>query len=179
MKEEIEVRLLNINKDELINKLTELKAEFVGDWIQKRFVYDFNPKIENKWIRLRTNGEETTLTIKHYMGTNVGDTKELEIIVSDFEKTNLILNELGYKHRSVQENRRIRYILDGVEIDIDKWPHLNTYVEFESDSLEKIKNVMKKLALDYNETTTKDAQDIYLDEGFTLDDLNCLKLEDE
>lgn len=179
MKSEIEVRLLEVDKSELIKMLEALNAEFIGDWIQKRYVYDFNPKIKNKWIRLRTNGEETNLAIKYYQDSSVGGTKELEIKVDDFEKTNLILNELGYKHRSVQENGRVRYILDDVEIDIDSWPHLNTFVEFEGKSIDDIKKVMNKLNLDYKKTTTKDAFDIYLENGFTEEDMSNLKMEGE
>ena len=179
MKSEIEVRLLNIDKEKLIQKLENLNAIFVSDWLQKRYIYDFNPIIENKWIRLRTNGEETHLAIKHYQSTEIGGTKELEIKVDDFEKTNLILNELGYTARSVQENRRTRYILDNVEIDIDKWPHLNTYVEFEANSEEEIKKVMTKLDLNFEDITTMDAMDIYLNEGYTKEDLNNLKMEDD
>ncbi len=172
---EIEVRLLNIDEKDLIAKLTALNAKFVGNWLQKRYVYDFKPAIKNKWIRLRTNGEETTLAIKHYQSSEIGGTKELEITVDDFTKTDLILQELGYQARSVQENRRIRYILDDVEIDIDTWPHLKPYVEFEARNVDDIKKTMNKLQLDFAKTTTMDAQDIYLSQGFSEQDLNILK----
>ena len=65
MHTEYEVRILDINRDELIEKLEKVGALFQWDLIQKRFVYDFIPKEDNKWIRLRTNGERTTLTIKN------------------------------------------------------------------------------------------------------------------
>jgi uncharacterized protein (UPF0371 family) len=91
------------------------------------------------------------------------------------EDTDKILEELGYKKRSVQENKRIRYILNDVEIDIDTWPHLNTYVEFESDSLDKIKEVINLLGFDYNDAVTDDADDIYMSLGYTREDLNNLK----
>ncbi len=177
MNNEIEVRIQNINKEELINKLKNLNAKFIGNWLQKRYVYDFHPVTENKWIRLRTNGIETTLTIKDYQDTKVGDTKELEIVVNDFDKTDLVLNELGYEKRSIQENKRIRYILNDVEIDIDTWPKLDTCVEFEGPSEEKLKEVIELLGYAYNEATTMDAQDIYLSKGYTKEDLNDLKFE--
>ena len=91
------------------------------------------------------------------------------------KKTDEILMELGYKKRSVQENKRIRYILDDVEIDIDTWPHLNTYVEFEGKSKEAVIKLLEKLEINIEETTTMDAQDIYLSKGFSLEDLNNLK----
>ena len=104
---EYEVRVLEINKEEIQNKLNELGATLVEDVFQRRYVYDFNPVNPNKWIRLRTNGKKTTLTIKEVVDKNkIGGTKELEVEVSDFELTNIALNELGFKHRNYQENKR-------------------------------------------------------------------------
>ena len=134
MDSEYEIRFLDIDEDLIIKKLQEANATFIGNWLQKRYVYDFNPVLENKWIRLRTNGIESTLTIKEIKDYQIDGTKELEIIVDDFDKTNQILEELGYHPRSIQENKRIRYILDDVEIDIDTWPGIPTYVEVEGKS---------------------------------------------
>lgn len=175
MQSEFEVRVLDINEKEFINKIEKLGAKFINQYDQVRYVYDFNPKIENKWIRLRTDGIKTTLAIKEYRDNSIGGTKEIEIEVSDMEKTDEILMELGYNKRSVQENKRVRYMLDEVEIDIDTWPHLNTYVEFEGESKEAVINLLDKLEINLEETTTMDAQDIYLSKGFTLEDLNNLK----
>ena len=57
MHTEFEERILEINVEETIKKLEVLGAKKVGEWFQKRYVYDFTPKRENEWIRLRTNGE--------------------------------------------------------------------------------------------------------------------------
>ena len=179
MKTEYEVRFLDINIDELISKLEMVGAKLVGGWVQKRYVYDFNPKLDNKWIRLRTNGEDTTLTIKEIADKNIDGTKELEIVVSDFDTTNKILEELGYKARSIQENKRIRYMLDDVEIDIDTWPLINTFVEFEGENEQSIKDVVLKLGMEYNSATTMDIQSIYLSLGYKLDDLNDLSFKEE
>lgn len=179
MKTEYEVRFLDINKDELIRKLEMVGAKLVGDWLQKRYVYDFKPRLDNKWIRLRTNGEESTLTIKEITDKKIDGTKELEIVVNDFDTTNKVLEELGYVARSIQENKRIRYMLDGVEIDIDTWPLINTFVEFESVNEQSIKDVILKLGMDYNMATTMDVQSIYLSLGYTLNDLNNLSFREE
>lgn len=177
MNTEIEVRLLDIDKEDLISKLKKNNAKFIGDWLQIRYVYDFNPVQSNKWIRLRTNGITTTLTIKQVKDKSVEGTKELEIEVSSIEDTDKILEELGYKKRSIQENKRIRYILNDVEIDIDTWPHLNPYVEFEGTSEEQIKKILEILELDYDNCTTDNVQDIYMSLGYTQEDLNNLKFE--
>ena len=87
----------------------------------------------------------------------------------------LILEKLGYKRRSIQENKRIRYILNDVEVDIDTWPGLNTYVEFEGNSESQIKDVFKLLDYKYEDAITDNAQDIYMSLGYTQEDLNNLK----
>lgn len=179
MNTEVEVRVLNINKEELISKLEKNNAKFIGNWYQMRYVYDFKPIDPNRWIRLRTNGVDTTLTLKEVHDKTINGTKELEIKVSDIEITHLILEKLGYKRRSIQENKRIRYILNNVEIDIDTWPNLNPYVEFEGDSEEKIKEVFLILGLDYKYAITDNAQDIYMSLGYTQEDLNNLRFEGE
>ena len=175
MNTEIEVRLLDIDKEDLIAKLEKNNAKFIGDWLQVRYVYDFNPVLPNKWIRLRTNGITNTLTIKEKKDYTEHGTKELEIEVSSIEDTDKILEKLGYTKRSIQENKRIRYILNDVEIDIDTWPHLNPYVEFEGNSEEKIKEVVEMLSLDYSKCITDNVQDIYMSLGYTQEDLNNLK----
>ena len=96
MKSEIEARILEIEKEELIKKLEKIGARFIGNYNQKRYVYDFNPVISNKWIRLRNNGEKSSLTIKEIVNDGINGTKELEIEVSDFDITNLILNESSF-----------------------------------------------------------------------------------
>ncbi len=179
MKNEIEARLLDCNVDEFVNSLQKAGATFVGDWMQIRYCYDFDPIKPNSWIRLRTNGEETTLTIKEISSSKIDGTKESEIVVSDFNETDLILNKLGYIARSKQENRRIRYMLNNVEIDIDFWPHIPTYVEFEAESEQQIIDVCKLLNVDYNKLTTLDVMSIYNHYGIDFDMLpSVLLLED-
>jgi len=175
MYNEYELRVLNIDKEKFIENIERYGAKFVNNYEQKRYVYDFNPIDENRWIRLRTDGIKTTLAIKEHKDDSIGGTQEFEIEVSDMETTDIILGKLGYHKRSVQENKRTRCILDCVEIDIDTWPHLNTYVEFESTNEENIKSLLNKLNIDMKNTTTMNAQDMYLSLGYTQEDMNDLR----
>lgn len=179
MKTEIEARYLECDENGVAQTLEKLGAEFKGDWLQIRKCYDFNPVRENSWIRLRTNGEETTLTIKEIQNSTIRGTKESEIVVSDFETTDEILNKLGYQARTTQENRRIRYVLDGVEIDIDSWPMIPTYIEFEGKSEADILAVCKKLGLDSEKLTTLDVDSIYKFYGYDLKNYKHLVFEEK
>lgn len=158
---EYEVRVLEINKEELVAKLESLNATFKGEYSQKRYVYNTIPKADGRWLRLRTNGKETTLTYKSVEKDSIDGTKELEVIVSDFEKTNELLEKIGVKSKGYQENKRTQYILDGVEIDIDSWPLIPTYVEIEGKDEESVNLMIKKLGLENNKVTTLDVQSVY------------------
>lgn len=166
MRKEIEARLLDIDEKAFIKKLKGVGAKFVGDWIQIRNCYDFKPPLENKWIRLRTNGVSSTLTIKEIENSAIDGTKEAEIKVSDFDTCNEILNQLGFETRSRQENRRIRFFLENVEIDVDLWPKIPTYAEFEAKSKSQIEAVCKKLGIDFGSLVTLDVDKIYAHFGF-------------
>lgn len=178
MKTEIEERILEINKEEIIAKLEKLGAKKVGDWHQKRYVYDFIPIRENEWIRLRTNGVETTLTYKNVESKDLSGTKELEIVVSDFEETNQLLRIMGYTPKAFQENLRTRYYLDHIEIDIDTWPLIPTYLEIEGSTEEEVKKVEQLLGLTDAKITTANCKEIYLQEyGIDINQIEELKFD--
>lgn len=175
MAKENEVRILEISKD-FEKKLIDLGAEKVGEYFQRRYVYDIKPVNIRKWIRLRTNGEKTTLTIKHIQDVNAIDgTEELEVVVDDFDEMNKILESLEYFHRNYQENKRILYILDGVEVSIDSWPLIPDYAEIEGKSVEDVKKVLNKLNLTEDDYTTLDVVSVY--EHYGIDVLNIVDLK--
>lgn len=159
---EYECTILEIDKKGIISKLESLGAKNKKEKLQRRYVYDFNPVDKNRWIRLRTNGKKTTLTLKEIKDKNaIGGTKELEIEVSDFDATNEILNRLGYKARNYQENKRHSFELNGVSIEIDSWPLIPTYVEVEGSSESEVIETLKKLDIDESKVTTLDVESIY------------------
>ena len=173
MKTEYEVRVLEIDKDELIRKLESLNATKVGEFNQKRYVYDTIPKENGKWIRLRTNGKETTLTFKDVTSDKIDGTKEVEIEVSDLELTNEFLNKIGFFSKAYQENNRIRYILDDVELDIDSWPLIPTYLEIEGKDEKSVLDMIEKLELDKSKVTSLDVKSVY--EKFDNIDISKIK----
>ncbi len=162
METEYEVRVLDIDVDNLLKKLEELGAKKKGEYFQRRYVYDFKPKLEGKWIRLRTNGENTTLTIKDIRDDNsISGTLELEEKVEDFDKTHLILKELGYEAKAYQENKRITYVLDDIELDIDSWPFIPTYLEIEGKNEEVVKKYIELLELQNCIITSEGVTKVY------------------
>ena len=161
MKTEYEIRILEIEKESIVKKLESLGAIKKGEYNQKRYVYDLKPIQKDKWIRLRTNGKKTTLTYKDIESNTIDGTKEVEFKVDSFEVANEFLNKIGFMPRSYQENKRIQYILDNIEIDIDTWPMIPTYLEIEGNSEEEVNNMVKKLGLSNYKITALNCDDIY------------------
>lgn len=77
VKTEYELRVLEIEPKSIISLLEELGANKIGNFEQKRYVYNLNPAQDGKWIRLRTNGRKTTLTYKDIVSNTIDGTKEI------------------------------------------------------------------------------------------------------
>ena len=81
MNTEYEIRILEIDHEKIVQKLESLGAKKTIDALQERYIYDVIPKDDHKWIRLRTNGVKTTLTIKDLKARTIDGMKEIEIEV--------------------------------------------------------------------------------------------------
>jgi len=152
----------------MIQKLKEAGAKQVGVFYQKRYTYDFIPPRKGQWVRLRSNGQKTTLAIKEVKTQSIDGTKELEIIVSDFEDTNLILEKLGYKAQNFQENFRITFTFGNIEIDLDKWPMIPPYMEIEGESEEDVYKFLNIVSIDSKDIITMDVDTLYR-EKYSID----------
>ncbi len=179
MKTEFEIKVLEIDHQAMAEKLEALGAIKKSEGLQERYVYDVKPVNPNRWIRLRTNGQKTTLTIKDLQAKTIDGMKELEIEVNDFAETNRILETLGFKNRGFQQNRRTQYILDDIEIDLDKWPMIPEYMEIEGKTSESVYHMLEKLGIDKKEICTLDVESIYKHYGHNFEHLSNLSFEME
>ena len=58
MSVEIEGRIININPEEVRNKIIKIGAKPLGLYDYKRYTFDTIPKINGRWGRLRTDGKK-------------------------------------------------------------------------------------------------------------------------
>ena len=82
---------------------------------------------------------------------------------------------MGIKSRGYQENKRTQYILNGVEIDIDSWPMIPTYVEIEGKNEEEVMNTLEILELPKDKVTTLDVDSVYKKYGIDLKVIKVLR----
>lgn len=178
MLREFECSILDINVDEIISKLESLGAIKVGEYIQRIYVYDFFKPEENRWVRLRTNDQVTTLTIKDKRDAKeIGSVKELEFVVEDFEKANEFCETIGLPLINYQEKKRISYELDGIEFDIDHWPLIPPYIEVEGKCKEEVLKGLDMLGLDKSKICLDTVDEIHLKYGFVLGDYKVVTFE--
>ena len=178
MESEYEITVLDINVSEIEKKLESIGAIKQGEYFQKRNLYNFHEEYRGRFIRLRTNGEKTTLTIKDKSAKKeIGSVKELEIEVSSFEKANEILELLGYEHSTYQENKRIIYKLGHIEFDIDTWPMIPTYLEIEGKNKEDVEKMIKILDIDEEKLSLDKVSEIYKKYGIDIHQYKELKFE--
>ena len=185
--EEIEVKFLNIAPVLMEKKLAELGARKIFEKLYRRRVFDYPDLRFDKigaYIRLRDEGDKITLTFKRRLGVKTHDGKtndegmeEVEIKVSDFEKTAEFLTKIGLKEKFYEENRRIRYQLDDIEFDIDFWPLLEPYLEIETSSWEKIDQAIKLLNLDQKDKKIFSTFQVYQLKGINEKDYQVLTFD--
>ncbi len=181
MKSEIETRFLEIDKKKIISTLKNLGATDMGEVkLNEMIFYDTDLKWldENRFIRVRKNNDRVTITYKHNKHQKVDSAMEIEFEVSDFDKANKFVEEIGgFIPYRIVEKYRHTFELDGVILDIDTWPKIPTYVELEGGSVDALKNVAKKLGLEWSDRFDKDARYVYKKYGFDFDRLTVVTFD--
>ncbi len=156
----------------------------MGDFHYRRIVFDypdFRLDKQAAWIRLRDEGERVTLSFKQRLWVKADDQLggdagmyEREVTVSDFDATKDICLKAGMVEKLYQENKRTRYVIDGIEFDIDTWPLIPTYLEIEGKTWEEVYAAGERLGFNRADAKIFSANQIYRLNG--LDDRNYTRL---
>jgi len=154
MQTEIEAKWLNIDKEALRKTLSDIGAELVShERLMLRRTYDFpDGKLESVkgWVRVRNEDDKITLSYKQLNDRAVHGTKEVTVIVNDFDSTCSFLESIGLVQKSVQETKRESWRLGNAEIELDTWPWIPSFVEIEAASEAELITAAELLGLDYS-----------------------------
>ena len=163
MKTEYEAKFLNVNIDEIRQKLQDVGATLEKPMrLMKRVTIDTDDlKKKNAFVRVRDEGDKVTITYKQFDSLSVDGAKEHEIVVSNFEETVALLAAAGLPYGSFQESKRETWKFDTVEIMIDEWPWLKPYIEIESNSEVEVRAFCEKLELAWNQAVFGDVMVAY------------------
>jgi adenylate cyclase, class 2 len=166
---EFETKVEDINSHEIEENLLKLGALKGNTKLMRRWVLD-RSKGDGviEFFRLRDDGEKVELTYKLSTGNNIGNTNEINVFVSDFEKTYEMLSKLEWTNMFYQENKRTCFKLNNIEFLIDEWPFIPPYLEIEADSIEKVNEGLKLLSLEGKDSGDISVKDIYSSHNLDL-----------
>ncbi len=151
---EYEATFTNINKDIVRGQLKKVGATLIKpEFLMKRIVFELplGHEIPGGWLRVRDEGDKTTMSLKVVNGDKIEDQKEICLKIDDFATGVKFLESIGARQKAFQESRREFWLLDNVEVTIDEWPYLEPYVEVEGKSEDEVKAVSAKLGFDYSQ----------------------------
>ncbi|MFD6453042.1 class IV adenylate cyclase [Nocardia sp. NPDC060220] len=172
---EHEAKILDIDPDAIDRRILDKGGQKFGERFMRRYVYDINPGVDGKWIRLRDNGNSTTLAVKEITSDAIDGTHEVEVSVDDFSATNALLEMMGFSAKSYQETKRISYTLDGAELELDTWPGIPPYLEIEAATKADVIRVAELLGYTEADLTGENTIKIYARHGIDLNTIRELR----
>jgi len=188
METEFEAKFYPVIKDKFRKKLLSLGARLIHpERLMRRAIIErrLHPQIKCNYIRVRDEGDVIRLSAKENAsaGGTVSDQKETDVIVSDYEKTLDIVQQMGFPIDCYQESLRETWELNGAEITIDTWPGLLSYSEIEAESEAQVKKLAKKLGFDWDKKIITAAAELFadvyrLDMPIVLDKLQHITFKD-
>ena len=147
---EVEVKVRNIDKEEIIEKITELGATkvFGGKVVDFRFdTPDRDLSRQGKALRIRQKRISCLFEFKGKKKSkdSIIGRDEIGVKISNFKVMQKILHELGYIKIFELIKYRTEYRFKDINFDIDEYVGLEPILEIESDSYEKVQRYMEKL----------------------------------
>ena len=164
--DEIEIKFLNVDAAAIEAKLLSLGAQKVYNHVFEEWILA-KPEWQNYRgrVRVRAEQDKTTMAYKETTKKTSEGNIEIEFTVSDQKQALQFLDKIGIPVVRHQQKRRIHFLLNNVEIDIDFWPKIPPLVEIEGKSLDELTYVAQQLGFDMKDTCTLDAlqiiQEIY------------------
>src|SRR3990167_7617251 len=135
MEIEIEAKFLDIDVNILRATLKKNNAILIHEErLMRRKNFDYpNSHLEKVggWIRIRDEGDKITLAYKQLTDRTLEGTKEMSIVVNDFDKACNLLLAIGMDSKSYQETKRERWELNGLKLLFKPWPWILLFVKLE------------------------------------------------
>ena len=166
METEIEAKWLNIDKDAIRQKLRSVGANLVTKERKMiRSVFDYpDMRLEKVggWVRVRDEADKVTMSYKQLNDRSVHGTKEVNLVVDNYENACSFLSAIGLAGNSIQETMRESWELDGSAIEIDTWPWIPAFVEIEAKSEQELRRTAKLLGLDFKDALHGSVETAYM-----------------
>ncbi|NMA86969.1 MAG: class IV adenylate cyclase [Tissierellia bacterium] len=174
MSKEIEVKVLNVDLEDMENKLIKLNAELISEEEQHNIIFHAKEKTKalnpNTYLRIResknllTDQVETKLTLKENRGNvKIRENMETTTSIDNVESMIYILENLGYEISSDGRKHRKSYLYENIRFDLDTWDK-NTYpypyMEIEVEDPKDLNKAVDLLEISPNNISTKSIMEL-------------------
>jgi adenylate cyclase class IV len=164
MKIETELRYVGFDPHEIMAEAMRFAKPSIIKF--RRAVFDIPGK--DGWLRLRTDGTTTTLTVKISSSERATESFESEVVVQGFAEALEMLKALGFEPRSLQTNYRVLFPIRECELTIDLWPKIAPIVEIEGETEARIQEVESLFRGLQAFRTDKTVSDLYEEAGINV-----------
>ncbi len=148
MNNEIEAQFLDIDKEKVRAKLKEIGAKCEKpEVMMKRVVFDTGI---HSFARVRDEGGgKIVMTYKNVSDEkSIMGTKEVNLVIDNYENGVLFMKSCGLVPKAEQESYRETWEVGDVEVCIDTWPWIPTFVEVEGPSEASVWETAEKIGLE-------------------------------
>ncbi len=150
---ETEIKILEIDKKSIEDKIMELGGKKVFDDYIHTVVFDFKNNLLKKnknLLRLRKEGDEYYIVFKkNEEKKDVKTANEIHVKIYDLENIKNIFNNIGLFVVEENKKHRTSYRIEDVRFDIDEfkgdYSHIPAFIEIESNNIKKIYRYAEKL----------------------------------
>ncbi|MSU00795.1 class IV adenylate cyclase [Tissierella sp. DSM 105185] len=176
---ELEVKILNIDINEMETKLKALGATLIDKEVQVNTLIDSKEDfIQNNldsYLRIRetksllTNNIKLTLTMKKNINREgIRESIEINTDITDKKALLEIFKSLGYYVYQEGFKERTSYSLNNVRFDLDKWDDLTypePYMEIEVNDEDELQTMIDVLKIPKENISTKSIAELRREKG--------------
>lgn len=168
---EHEIKVLDVNIEELIIKLEAIGATKVYDDERTIIAIDTKDKTyltkHDKLIRVTDEG---SIKVTMHVNQSKPDIKEgIKFKTSRLKETMDFFHEMGLDPITKVTSHRISYELGKIDFDIDKFPSIPPFLEIDIENIENegytVDSLLEKLGLQNNRVVVMGTEDIHKEYG--------------
>ena len=146
---EIEVKILEVDKKRVMDRLKELGARRVFNGVIESIYFDdAKGSLRKKGIvlRLRRKGKQFELSLKKLLSQKQAKVmNEFEISLKDLKTMGQLLNQLGFRSIRYFRKHRMSFAFKENRVEIDSYSGIPPFLEIETRSLPKLKTLVERL----------------------------------
>lgn len=180
MATEIEIKILDICKENVENKIQKLGASLQGDWLMETLIFDYPDKrlTQNKsYVRIRSEGKDIKCTYKTPLDGQLEHKimEEHEVVIDSIANMKNILCGLGLEVILHFEKKRQHYVYEEFVFDIDTLPNIPTFLEIEAPSSGKLDEILCQLDIPKEKTNAMGPKEVLAYYGLDIDTITEMR----